>query len=364
MKLSEIITQLAFRLPQYTPKFSALLSVSTAGASNGLVTVVSNGAHGMATGNYVLVGGIEVLHSVTSTEIKNGELYITLASDHDLTEDFDFTAKITGANQSAYNGTFLVERVPNRRTFSIDLPVGQTTVPTGTLVFHEFPEYGYNAPYPITVVNSTTFTFQLPNNFTQANLNLTIARGQRIIGVPDLERAYELYTREAAGNYYAYVAMEIATVSKDRLILSDALANVAATTDVRQLLIEPFSVYVFTPTTETMSAVPQIDDCYSEIRNAMLKSLVGLRFDSDLTGVPYSGAYLTGHGLIAYTKSLYIHQYRFETTKEITFDDSAASDIANNPSRAFRDIYFTMSQQMEYDLLTDHINLDDEPLES
>lgn len=364
MKLSEIVYQLALRVPQFTQKLSEILTTSSVNANAGVVTVVTPTAHGFTTGNVILVNNVEVLHTVASTSVQNGQVYFVLNSDHDLTENFDFTVQLSGANQSAYNGVFPVVRVPNRRTFSISLPSGQTTAPTGTLLFHEFPEMGYNAPYPVTVVNPTTFTFTFNTSITQSNMHLTIARGQRILGVPDLERAYELYTTKQMNKYYAFVAMEIATVSKDRNIYNDSLQSLAATTDLRQLLIEPFSVYVFTPTTENMSAVPQIDDCYTEIRNALIKSIVGLKLDTDLWASPYSGAYLTGHGLIAYTKNLYIHQYRFETTKEITFNDSSAADYNNNPSRAFRDIYFQMSQELESSLMTDHINLDDEPLES
>ena len=362
MKLSEIVYQLSLRVPQFTQKLSEILTYTSASAVAGLVTVNTATPHGLSTGNHVLVNRVEVLHTVTAVEVRNKEVYFTLASDHDLTEDFGFTAQITGANQSAYNATFPVVHVPNRRTFSIKLPIGQTTAPTGTLIFHEFPQIGYGAPYPITVVDPDTFTFQFPTPLTQATLNMTIARGQRIIGVPDLERAVELYTTKPDGKYYAFVCMEIATVSKDRNIYNDSLTSLAATTDLRQLLIEPFSVYVFLPTTLEMGAVRQIDDCYEEIRNAMIKSVVGLKLETGLWAAAYSGAYFTGHGLIAYNKAFYVHQYRFETTKELTLNDSSVADDLNNPSRAFRDIYLQLSQEMERGLMTDHINLDDVPL--
>ena len=146
---------------------------------------------------------------------------------------------------------------------------------------------------------------------------------------------------------------------------NDAVAVSSGTLDLRQGIVEPFSVYIIAPTKESLAAVTVVDVMYEEVAAALIKSLVGHRFDTGLVDDAISGVSFVGHGGFAYTKAYYVHKYDFEIYKELTLEDTVYGiDSGQWPTVAFRDIVINLENEDDVVVQETNINLDDVPLDS
>lgn len=368
MKLSDIVMHLGSYIPYFTDKFSDTFGVATITCVNGVVTVVTTNPHGFTTGQSVITSNYAIQHSVTSiTNDGDGNVTVVLPDDHDLTLGWQPTVKISGVTQTDYNGVHPLIDVPNRRTFvfSID-PDVITTITGAAIKFIEYRERGVDGVWTITVVNNNTFTY----NTGDINLNFTLIEGQmhknqRVIGTVTIDRFLEFYKESKKNKFYAVVCMEDSRASKSRNIINDALGQIDSQIDARQLLLEPFSVYIVAPTTEDGVALDTIDAMYEEIRNALFSTLVGHRFPTGLSeSDTYSGVCFASHGAYSYEREYYVHRFIFETTKELTIEDSTLSlmNSTNAGTVAFRDAYFKLVNDYDVEVTDDYANLDREAL--
>lgn len=370
MKLSDIVNLLGHRLPFFTNKFSESLGVDIVSATivDGVVTVITSAPHTLNVGAFVSVTQAQIYHTVSSLTRVGRRVTVVLEDDHDLTEGWQTQVEISGATPTEYNGIFTLLTVPNRRTFTYEVSNNSLATPaTGTIKFKENLERGVAGHWAITSVTSTSFTFSI-NNLQLAGdvFALSITRSQRIMGVVSLERFLEEYSKQKYSKYWAVVTLEDATTSKDRTLFNDSNSLNSGSSEMRQLLLEPFSVYVVCPCESSYAGAKVTDDMWEEVRNAILRSLLGAPIPTGLASTSYSGVTFLGHKFAGfYNGALYVHEFKFETIKEITQDDGILGDVIPgvlSGTRAFRDTYMRFDNGFGESVMDTKVNLDDEPL--
>lgn len=364
MKAEDVIKQLRAVVPKLTDVFSSTISVTSLSRSGTTVTALSTD-HGLTTGNYVTIKGAYEKNGLTSLTFADGVASATTTSDHDLTEKgssqpytLDFNqATVSGATESEYNGTFDVLSAVNRRNFTYSVTGTPASPATGAPVLHQD---AYNGRYQVTVVDSDTFTYQIsttPNS--PAAGSITAEKEARISGAVSIERAFNGYTKQLAGELWAFVIIGDPTISKDRSIFSDATSTRSKQDEWRERIIEPFSVFVFVPSTKTISSRPS-RDLAEDIRPILYKSLVGSQLPTTFTDEGWSmitpvGDRLSGE---ASNGAFYVHEYQFERVVDVTYEDT----VGNEDTVAFRDFDFDIVFEQEQGNLSASVDLDDEPL--
>lgn len=365
MKSEYIIRQLYDNVPQLTDLFSDTINVSSITKTLNTVTVITSTAHGLQTGNVVSISGAKPVTKIVSLTQANGIATAITDQDHDLTEGFFPTVEISGAAQGGYNGTFELLSVPNRLTFTYRLtsnPASPATS-TGDILLLTAGLGTYNGRFQVTVVNPTTFTYQLPLPlYSPAIGNIKVKKGLRISGAATIERAIDAYTKQQTNKLWAFVVLDDTSVNKDRTIRSDAITTRTVADDFRMRLIKNFSIYVICPSTDTIAARTE-RDLMEDVEVVLYRSLLALKIPSLYTEQTWSLVTPIGNGTFAYTPAIYVHRYSFQLTMDLLIEDTAY----NPRTRAFRDItlnYFDFEDTQKTNLIaTADVDLDDEPIE-
>lgn len=367
MKAQQILLQLFKSLPKYSPFFSTTVPIVSLSLSISTVTATTSVPHNLLVGQTVNITGAIIKNPIVSlTQIDNVATAVT-QFDHDLTEGFNAMVEITGANQTDYNGNKELLTVPNRRTFTFKIANNPVTPATGTifLVENDRSINPYTGIKIITSVpTSTTFTYMIsssaPNNPTgQIKANT----GLRIGGAMSVDKADEWYSKQPKGVYWMFVVLNDRTASKDRYAQDDATATTPIGTRFRQRVITPFTCYVFAPmpddtTTEGVSG-RFVRDTMEDVFYALCKSLLRVRFQTEFYELEWSQVTFVNHGFFSYNQAYYVHQFSFESTFDIVFEDTVEPD----ENVAWRDIELDF-QRLTDDYIISHmaINLDDVPL--
>lgn len=359
MKLSDVVAQLALLLPKNTDKLSITPSISIIVVSGGVANVVTSIPHGLPDGAVITVADVEILTPIIMVS-KDGNVYtFTTGFDHDLVSTWPehATVLLSGFTNGAWNDSFTLVSVPNRRTFKVR-SVNGLPVLTGSEVLHEIRVDGVNGRQVISLISSTSFSYSgsfLDGNYSGGSFNSTV----RVAGSVNFERAEEQYTKQLAGELWCFVVMHDAEVSKDRHSLSDATATRATGDDMRIRLIDGFSVFYFVPTSDDIMAVDAMDVCRHDLLLPTLKAVFGARFDTGLSGGADFRTVLTGHGIAKYNRAVLAYEYGFEFVTDLTNDDA----INEGDTRAFRDVDYTQLVGGDDTVnMTVAIDLDDEPL--
>lgn len=364
MQSEYIIRQLYENVPNLTNLFSDPVSISSLTKSGNVVTVVTAVAHGLTTGSFVSIAGTKTATEIVSLTQSNGVATAITSQDHDLTEGFFPTVEIVGASEAGYNGTFELLEVPNRKTFKYQLTTSPSSpaTSTGDILLLTAGLGTYNGRFQITVVNATTFTYQLETPlYSPAMGAIKLQKNIRISGAATIERAIEAYTKQPTNKLWAFVVLEDTAVNKDRFVKSDAIATRTVADDFRIRLIKNFSIYVFSPSVEGIAARTE-RDLMEDVEVVLYKSILALRIPSQYTEPSWSLITPSGSGIYEYTKAYYIHRFSFQVTFDLVI-----ADTAYNPfTRAFRDIdlnYYDFEDKELTNLIaTAQVDLDDEPL--
>lgn len=337
MKLVDVVNQLALILPKYTDKFSVTLAITSIVASGGIATIETASPHGLTTGKAVTITGAQSKTPIDSVS-KDGLIFtFETSADHDLT--FGWTehtnVALNGFTDSAWNDTFTLMDVPNRRTFKVQ---STNSLPTlnGNEILFENKNTGINGRYAVTVIDTDTFT--ISGDFDDDSyFEGTVNSGVRIAGSVDIERTLEEYTKQNISDLWMFVSMHDVETSKDRSTLSDATATIATGQTMRLRLIDGFTLYVFVNTTKDIAAQDAVDITRHDLLLPILKSVYGARFDTGLSSEGDFRTIMTGHGFSGYNKPVYVHLYNFELSMDLTDDDT----VEPGDTRAFRDIDYT-----------------------
>lgn len=360
MLTSDIVKQLQENLPRLTGLFSDQVTLSSLTSTGLLATATTATPHGFSTSNNVFIkDAVNPIPVISLTQVGNIATAVT-SLDHDLTENFQETIMVDGADQPEYNGTFTLLTVPNRRTFTYQISGDPASPATGTIFYLEESIFDYNGQKSITVTSPTEFTYPLTRPLgSPAQGTIIASSNRRIAGAIDLDRAIDSYTKQAPNKLWLFVVLGDVTANKDRHIQSDATASMATGTIFRQRLIETVDLYIVAPGTLSESGRP-FRDLMEQISIFIYKSLLGKKFDSPLSEKVWSQLVLTGHGFQEYVKSYYIHRFAFERTVDITFDDT----IGVPNTVALRDILLEFKDPNDTDktILTAEIDLDEDPL--
>lgn len=322
MKAEQIIRQLQAVLPKYTDYFSDSVSASSVTRSGSTVTVVTSSAHGLTTGQAVYIRGALSPNPISSlTRVGNVATAITTNS-HDLTEGYQTTVNISGANQAEYNGTKTLLSVPNRTTFTFSVSGSPATPATGTIYLQEDKELEYNGRKIVSVVDPTTFTYSItatPESPAQGTIS--VLKGLRVSGAVNPERFFESYTQQSANKLWLIVVANDTLASKERRLQDDATYRSEAGQFFYERLIQNLQILLYIPSSATISA-RQERDLAEDIRPAIFKSLLGVKFDSGFTyGSKYQLTFVNDNQL-GYFRGFYVHSFNFEAPYEIYREDT------------------------------------------
>lgn len=363
MLLYDLVLELKRGVPKYTSYFNDQVAISSISESGGLVTVETATNHNLTTGDRVNIDGIQVEHTVsTLTQIDNVATAV-LATDHDLTENWQSTVEILGADQSDYNGvkTFLTS--PNRKTFTFSITGDPVSPATGTITFRETLADGYNGYHVVTVVNATTFTFNIVGSLVSDGIGSYVYTGFRITGSTSIERFMEFYTKQDLDDLWMCASLGPVIASKDRFTDSDGLYTAGRGVEFRQRLIEIVHVYIIRSVREDRTARATRDLCQHTIRNSIFKALLNKKFDMGADESSQYGLVFTGHDVYEYDRAIYVHEFNFEVSAEITQEDTV-QNINNLVTKAYRDTEIDIQRTAdEYIQAELNINQDDVPLD-
>lgn len=364
-KASEIISRLVNIVPTLTDIFSDSLSITSLTNAGGLVTAVTATPHGLTTGNIVNITGAQAPVVITTLTSANGVATATTATPHDLTrapdEPFTPTIKVTGANQSEYNGIALETiNIQNRLNFTYEITGNPVSPATGDLILlFDGRERGYNGRKTITVVNATTFTYPITTTpISPAIGTITVHKNVRISGSVSIERAVEAYSKQietTVKKLWAFVVLGDTSVNKDRMVYSNAVANVTPGSEYRQREIQAIKVYVVTPCTDQIAA-RAARDLMEDVKSIFYKCLLRFVPANGLVDTSQFGIAFAGNKIFAYEPPFYVHEFEFEIICDIT-----EGDVLVPENVAFRDVDFTITNSPD-ELITNQVDLDESPL--
>lgn len=364
MKSEEIIQQMQTKLPQLTELFTRTIGVFSVTRSGTVLTVNCSEEHLLKVDHIVSLVGAKTPITVTSIDRTATLLVIVLATNHDLTEFPDGTVQqvtVSGATEAEFNDTFTITNIPNRKTLHATVADSGPTSATGApvLIGAESILRDYNVPYAVQeILSATSFKVNHPTSGLANPLGTIQARAiPRISGAVDIDRVVEAYTEKEINEYWVYVVLEDVTASRDLKSQSDAHVNRNRATHFREQLLQPFSLYVFIPASEDLSA-RGLRDIAEELFKLLCKSVLYSRFDSGLTDVDQGAVNFLEHGSQSYNRAVYVHRYSFLQVVDLTFGDT----VGASPDVAFRIIDFTMTPSTGEDSVNTLIDLDETPL--
>lgn len=359
MKALDVINQLQTVLPQITDLFTTAILADSIIPTATTATVTTPTAHGFSVGNVVAISNAFAPIAITGMTRVGAIATATTATRHDLTDGFFENVVISGANESEFNGTFPFLNQKNRKEFTFTVADSGATIGTGSILLEDpGNSFGYNGLQSIvTVPTVNTFTYALAQPLTlSATGQRKIHSSLRASGAATIERAEAMYTKQNLDELWAFVVLNDPFVSKDRTSRNDAVSSLAPGSERRQQLIQSVSVYVFARATKDLSG-RKVRDQMEDIRVLLLKSMVGVKFDNNLTFQNGYGLIYVGDGIEIYNTAIYVHRFEFQLLSDITIADTVEPDF----NVAFRDLNVTMSTNLGSENLLADINLDDNP---
>jgi hypothetical protein len=365
---TDIVTHLQAYVPAFTDLFSETVT-GTATANGITVTVTTSSAHGLSVGRKIAIAATGYRNSIASA-VDNGDgtIRFETAQEHDLTEPKAYadptTLRLGGFANSAWNHTFTIVSVPNRKFFEVEFPAGESDVPslTGAYLLESRTAGVVGVQTVETVPTATSFTFDVsgvPSLPTGEIENIKIITGIRVYGAADFERAQAAYTRLAAGKAALFVIMSDADVSKDRHTLNDGIAAFARSNIGKQIILQNFATTVFLPTEKQLAGHTAQNQAYGEVYRALASVLYGFEFDDPDTKQPYV-CVNNGHGPGVYNSAYYTHVYDWQVPSVVTFENGY--NLA--PDVAWRDIVSSWALNSDDAAeLSFNADLDIEPIE-
>jgi len=362
---SEIVRQLKTYLPIFTDRFTAVLTVTSAAVDASNIVTVTAARHGKTAGQSVIISGGTTRNVLSQAEVETGNESVRFFTeyDHDLirpSKPLDDQTLILVQDGSVWDGEHQIIDVPNRRTFVLNYPDGETDPPELEGMYLIDTRTGLAGVQTLATVPSiNTFTINLsgaPPLPPGPIDNLAVISGFRIAAAADFKRAQAVYTKQDSDEDYLFVIMTDGDVSKDRHTLNDGVAGMNRQDMNLLRMLRNFSTVVFIQTGDDLSGANAQDLAYSEIYAALLHTLFG--FEQSGQAIKY-GAVPSGDGPAEYNTAYYAHVYDWQLPGTITYQDG----FLRQPDVAFRDIAQTLKifNDSEAEMVV-NINLDEEPL--
>lgn len=360
MRASDIVQHLARFLPLHVDDFTTNVSISSLTRSGTVATAVTLAPHGLVANASVCITGAKTPIAVSSLTRSGIVGAMVTLSDHDMTENAGFMVEISGAAEPEFNGVFQLHSVDNRRTIRFVMADAGPTVATGSPLLLSGSGYlsSYNGLVQVqTVPTPLSFTFTVPSTlFTPAAGTIKAKGLPRISAAIDLDRILSSYTKQLAGNAWAFVVLGDAVADKSRHEDTDATNNIQRGNYFNARLIQSIDIYVFMPTANELSGRIARDRC-EELLAPICRCLLMAKFPS-LVENSNNPLQLSGHGFQAYNSAYYVHRYAFEVVLQLGESDVfvPVDDVA------FRDIDLAIGLDVGTEELTASIDLDEVPL--
>lgn len=363
MRAEDIVAQLQVRLPALVDDFTANFAVASLTRSSTTVTVTTSTPHGLVIDKAVNVVGSKT--PIPAATIDRVGIVASLATttDHDMTETSGFTTvEIEGAAESEFNGTFKLLSVPNRRNVKFEVVDSGPTSATGSplLLNGTSVLQSYNGLKKVVSVPTTaSFTYDITDStlFTPASGTILAKTNPRVSAAVTFERALQAYTKQSSDEAWLFVVMGDGFAQKNKRIDIDSTDNIQRTQDFNQRITQTVSLYLFIPTSNEIAG-RQARDRAEELLRPICQSILLAKFDTLLACGLDNPLQFNNHGFQAYNTSFYVHQYTFEATIQMAFEDTVGPD----EDVAFRDIALTMGLDVGTETFDTLIDLDDEPL--
>ena len=366
MKASELVLQLAKNLPRFTDLFTVNADLISLTMSGTTVTGTTSAPHAFTTGRSInITGATTPILIDTFTRVGNIGTIITLAK-----HDFTFGTRalsgegqdnvITqGANESEFNGSFVITGIPDRNNIVVEMDDSGATTATGSPQADNANSVlnTYNGIFSITSTPTpTTFTYELPDNPDLLPAAGTpLARSDpRISSAITLERIIEAYTEKPNDELWGFIVLADTFASKNRDIKSDATDNIQRTEFFRQQIQQQVSFFVVIPSTNTIAG-RQSRDQAEELLKPVCQSMLMFTPDSLVSTGKLNPLQFISHGFSAYNSAFYIHQYVFELSIDLSFGDTIGFD----EDVAFRDIDLSQGVDVGTGVINTEINLDE-----
>lgn len=378
MKLRDAVLVLQAKLPLLTEQFTDTIAASSVVHSGTTATVTTAVDHGLVAGNLVHIVGALTPIAIASITAAGGVATVTTSADHDLTylpDNPDFsTVDLDGATEGDFNGTFTLLSVPNRRTFTMAVDGGAPASATGSprLLNGSNVFRSIRGLYAVaTTPTSDTFTIEHTAASDLGTLvgTITVRAKPRITAAVSDEAAIASFTRdfEAAGSRptktWLYVVLEDAIVNRGKESRLDAIDTQFVGADWQQFIIQSFRLLVVSSSADQRLA-RTARDTMQDLLRPILRSILGVRFDSGLASGDEGAVQFVGHGLSRYDHATYWHAFEFEIRDRVTAEDT----VGGGEDVAFRDIEIDLyakldaGQSATFDPLKVVQSLDDEPL--
>lgn len=370
MKLKPIVNQLSSYLPFYSSYFSDTTTISSVSFSNGTVTIVTDDSVSLEIGQYVFITDVVPLVTIQNlTVINENQLLIETSIDNGLTTTFDFKTQISrtptgnipkaylrGFTDTQYNGSFSIVDVPNRFNVIVQLPFTPTTMPAIEGFIEKYAANNYDGYHAVSsVINDTTFTYEIDPTAIPITTNEGIVNYNiRISAAINIERVLKSYTAQNPSKYWLFACPDRIRVSKDRNIPNDSLTVFRLGQSLRQLLIEPFYLYVVVPTSTQLSAADAYDSL-NDVLYSILKSLLLFNTPSQTAVNSLYTLCFDNMDVFEYNTSYLVGVYSFFGNSVLTYRDS----FNYKTNAPFRDVDMTMN--VEGKELTANINIDVNP---
>lgn len=373
MKARDIASQLQILLPQLTDKVTTDVSLASLTRSGTTLTAVALEKHNLKVGDAVnLTGAVTPLACAVTRSGVVGTLVTT--ANHDVSGNVFGQVKtvtISGAVEAEFNGTFTLLTVENRTTLTFTMADSGPTTATGSPVLETGASalQDYNTLYAVTrVVSATTFEIEQSDTTRPDPIGTIVARVKpRITVAVDPQRAQASYTEQKLEKLWLFVVLDDASASKSRDTRSDAISNDTSGTFYRQQVVQSFSIFVMVPTDESASGMAGRDEA-EDLFRPLCRSLLASKFDSGLAIGSQGLVQFNTHGAFSYDVSIYVHQFAFEQTNDLSEGDTVGPDL----DVALRDIVSSITPRLgsggalsggtgEDPFSTDTINLDDAP---
>lgn len=288
-------------------------------------------ANTLSVGDKVVINGLIYNNAIASVSLNlpNNTAIIETADVHEFTDDFKETLDISGANESEWNNTFKILSCIDRYKIEIQISGAITSEPTGPAVVEEIDLPRYNTLFEVTAATASDFAVAVvnaPDGVLFGSGEFIELNKVNVSSDVDFDRILNFaYTKQEVDTVWIFIVAGATGSSRSR----DSDTDFDQTYQIGEKRIihtqDNISVFAFYPTFKEVSAVQAQDNARNELKNALIRLLVGFVPDSSLCA-PSNMIYYIADGIETYNASYYVHRYDFAANVDITDDDTYLPD--------------------------------------
>lgn len=374
MKTEQIIKQLLTEFTKHSEIVSTVANIKSVVTSagnpqlNGQMVIETETPHNLVHYQGVITSGIKTPITISTIVKVSTILRIVTAVDHDLTFGVMTNLTIQNCSITAYNGSWKIAAVENRRTIRVEyVGSGTGTANNGEVLNVNRYSQSYNGLWQVGAVQSPTqFSVEtLPSPlFGTTAVGGTIQSNIAISGAVTYEVAKASYTKQQRDKGFLAVVLDTTVASKSRLNNSDLTAVISRTNWYRQQNQQTFSIYFMANPNDEIGLRKTRDDM-EDVAYALDKSILFHEFTNGTALGKSHPVVFVQHGTREYDGSFYCHEFVFEADEELNFADTTgySDNVAFRNINAFLDPNLSSSVTTEGTVTADAtINLDEVPL--